>query len=169
MVSIRSNPIVTLSRLREVLDIDISTGVFCWKVAPAKSIKAGSTAGNLRPDGYVEIKIDYIGYFAHRLMWFHVYEEWPGLLDHKDTIRHHNWLDNLRAATPSQNGANAKLGKHNTSGFKGVHRHRGLWRARIIIGRKSIHVGCYDTPEEAHAAYVAKAKELFGEFANAGT
>jgi len=34
--------------------------------------------------------------------------------------------------------------------------------------RRAIHIGCYDTASEAHAAYVRKAKELFGDFANGG-
>ena len=48
---------------------------------------------------------------------------------------------------------------------KGVHRHYdGRYRACISRKGERIHIGCFDTPEDAHKAYVKKAKELFGEF-----
>lgn len=36
--------------------------------------------------------------------------------------------------------------------------------AKIVFEGKSIFLGCFETAEQASAAYEAKAKELFGEF-----
>ncbi len=77
---------------------------------------------------------------------------------------------NMRIATPSQNHGNTKLNSNNTSGFKGVIRHKATnrWAARIVVNRRAIHLGYHDTPADAHAAYMAAAREYFGEFANSG-
>lgn len=46
---------------------------------------------------------------------------------------------------------------------KGVGRTKyGTYKARIMYDRKSIYLGSYATPEEAHEVYRAKALELFG-------
>lgn len=78
-----------------------------------------------------------------------------------------NRIANLRQATNSQNQANRVAEKINTHGFKGVRRKRGRWVARLNHGKTYYHLGSYATPEEAQAAYMAKAVELFGEFARA--
>jgi hypothetical protein len=51
---------------------------------------------------------------------------------------------------------------------KGVHFEEwsGRWRAEIQHKRKRFKLGRFDTREEAAAAYAAKARELFGEFAS---
>ncbi|MCA8339501.1 AP2 domain-containing protein [Burkholderia multivorans] len=48
------------------------------------------------------------------------------------------------------------------------HPNTSRWVARIQHGGKQHYLGMFDTPELAHAAYVAAAKRLHGEFANAG-
>ena len=105
------------------------------------------------------------------MAWLYVYGEWPrGDVDHKDNIKHHNWIGNLRPATETENNGNVPLTVRNTSGYKGVHfdRQRQMWRAMIGFQRRLRHIGFYKTPEEAHRAYYRKAKELFGEFAHPG-
>lgn len=42
---------------------------------------------------------------------------------------------------------------------------RGYWRARIAKDGRSHILGYFDTPEAAHAAYVAAAHKYHGEFA----
>lgn len=39
--------------------------------------------------------------------------------------------------------------------------------ARIRVKGVDVQVGCFSTPDEAHAAYVAAAETHFGEFARA--
>lgn len=170
----KQNPtasLLTQERLRDLLDYDPATGVFRWK-RRRRQFESGSIAGTILSDGYREIMIDCRHYKAHRLAWFYVHGEWPnGDLDHKDTHRDHNWIDNLRPATDSQNHANQRRNSNNTSGFKGVsfESRSGKWRAAISADRRVIKLGRFSTPEEAHAAYMAKALELFGQYANDGS
>jgi hypothetical protein len=88
------------------------------------------------------------------------------MIDHRDGNRANNRWSNLRLATQSENSANRHRHINNTSGFKGVSLCKwGKWRACIEKNGRKIHLGMYDTPQAAHAAYVAAARKLFGEFA----
>lgn len=76
-----------------------------------------------------------------------------------------NRRENLRLATIQQNNCNTRTRKGKVVSYKGVSTHYNKYRARIRFERKLIYLGLFNTPEEAHEAYKAKAKELFGEFA----
>ncbi len=93
--------------------------------------------------------------------------KWPQRIDHENRNRLDDRIENLRIATQSQNMANAELRSTNTSGYKGVHwvEHAKKWRARIKVNYKVIHLGYFDSPGQAHAAYVKAAKQHFGVFA----
>jgi hypothetical protein len=77
---------------------------------------------------------------------------------------------NLRVANSVQNAANRKRNKNNKSNYKGVswNERDKKWRAQIQVDKKKIHLGSYNTPEEAHLAYCESAAKHFGEFANFG-
>jgi hypothetical protein len=77
-----------------------------------------------------------------------------------------NRKSNLRLASPSENQRNRnRPAAHNKSGFRGVCAYGKRWRAAITPTKgKNITLGYYDSPQEASAAYEAKARELFGEF-----
>jgi len=87
-------------------------------------------------------------------------------VDHIDRDKLNNNISNLRWATKAENNVNA-VRPAPASGFRGVHMPIRCTRysADIRHNGKSIVIGYYDTPEEAHEAYKSKAKELFGEFA----
>jgi hypothetical protein len=51
----------------------------------------------------------------------------------------------------------------NDIGYTGVYRENNRYRAVISANRKSIHLGMFDTAEEAAEAYNRKSRELFGE------
>ncbi len=91
-------------------------------------------------------------------------------VDHVDGNGLNNVRANLRLATHAQNQHNRRLQSNNSTGFKGV-----IWRkdckryqAFIKFNNKRKHIGYFDNPADAHAAYMAAAREYFGEFANSG-
>jgi hypothetical protein len=114
--------------------------------------------------------IRHVNYHAHRLAWLYMTGAWPtgGEVDHIDTDRGNNVWTNLRDSTRRQNGSNVDIRSNNTSGFKGVSRCRAKWTAHITVNYQAMHLGVFDTKEEAHAAYVEAAKRLHGEFARFG-
>jgi HNH endonuclease len=158
---------LTAERMRELLDYDVETGVFVWKVDRSRT-KCGAVAGVLNDKGYRLIGVDDHVYLAHRLAWLHVYGCWPPVeIDHINGFRSDNRLSNLREATRSENRINAKRKNTNTSGFKGVWRPAGRrkWYANIQIKNSRVYLGSFNTREEAYAAYCVAAAELHGEFA----
>lgn len=48
-------------------------------------------------------------------------------------------------------------------GYTGVYKENNRYRAVISVERKSVHIGMFDTPEEAALAYNKKSRELYGE------
>jgi hypothetical protein len=94
--------------------------------------------------------------------------EWPSAeIDHIDKNKLNNAWNNLRAASRAQNLTN--VAARSATGFKGVYwdKRRKKWKSHITHNRKTINLGRFNSPEAAHAAYMAKATELFQEFASA--
>lgn len=87
-------------------------------------------------------------------------------VDHRDGNGLNNRRYNLRIATHAQNGRNQKKHKDNQSGYKGVNWESKAWRARIVVNRKSIHLGRYTNALEAAKAYDVAAVKYHGEFAS---
>lgn len=146
---------ITADKLRELLAYDPETGRFTWRIAP-RGHKAGSVAGCLDSYGYVVIRIDGANRKAHRLAWLHIHGENPdGQIDHINGKRDDNRMANLRIVTMQENQHN-RLTAHRSSqtGMLGVSPKRGRWRAQIKVDGKKLHLGMFDTPEEAHAAYL---------------
>lgn len=148
-------------QLQAVLAYDPETGVFT---------RNGKTAGGIhRPRNVTYRKISVHGhqYLAHRLAWLYVYGVWPsGEVDHINGDGTDNRISNLRDATRAQNATNAPAQKSNKLGLRGVHFHPGAgrYRAQICKNLKIRHLGYFDSPEEAHEAYLAAAREVHGEF-----
>jgi len=118
--------------------------------------------------GLIYNKIGVLGktYATHRVIWAHYYEDQPPeFLDHIDGNPKNNSILNLRAATRSQNQANRAKTKNNKSGFLGVRScaKSNKYIAQINKQGKRIHVGLFDTKQEAHEAYLAKKNQLFGK------
>jgi len=162
---VRRPPRVTRARLRELLHYDPDTGEFRWLARVTKWIKPGDMAGTV-DQGYRRITIAGRHYRAHHLAWFYMKGKWcPQVIDHRDGDPSNNRWANLRPATRWQNSANKRLYRNNACGLKGVCRERSGWRATIYKDGQRHHLGNFPTPQEAHAAYVKAARELFGEFA----
>lgn len=160
-------------RVHELFHYEPDTGIFTRKTSPWKNAKAGSVANHRHKKyrGYSQIIVDRKVYFTHRVVWLYVHGSMPDgrilKIDHINGDTGDNRLANLRLATGSQNHANSRRARNNTSGFKGVSRFRDKWRANVTKDNRKIFLGLFDAPEAAHAAYCAAAQELHGEFARA--
>ena len=159
---------LTPERLKEVLDYDPETGISTWLVSRG-SAREGARAGcNINPDGYRRIRIDRENYLEHRLIFFWMTGRWPDPeVDHRDMDKLNNRWHNLREATRSQNAANRRTHKTNTSGVKGVCWNKRLqkWVAQIKVNGTQIHLLATDSKEKAEVWYKAFAELAFGEYA----
>lgn len=70
-------------------------------------------------------------------------------------------IKNLEWATMAK--ASRKGRNYGETGYRGVRKDGKRYRATIYVNRKAIHIGMYETPEEAAIAYNEKSKEYFGD------
>jgi HNH endonuclease/AP2 domain len=164
-------PPLTQTQVRELFHYDRDSGIIRWAKPTARHIRVGDISGAVnKKSGYRLIQLDGLNYPAHLIAWVYMTGEWaPRQIDHRDLDRANNRWDNLRRATLSQNAANRRRQRNNTSGFKGAHLHgkSGRWRAVIRKDGRGYYLGSFTTPRAAHEAYMAAARDLFGEFARA--
>lgn len=163
-----AKPHVTATRLHALFDYDPLTGAFRRK---GELIEAGCKSKSGRAvTTYRLIEVDGKLYKAHRLVWLYMFGEEPtAFIDHIDGNGLNNRLDNLRICDQTQNNANSRLGKNNTSGFKGVYwdKRTGKWRVQIQAYGQRLRLGRFADLDKASEAYVLAADRIFGEFARA--
>jgi hypothetical protein len=150
-------------------NFDYKDGKVFWKKRKAKCIQIGNEAGHLwssRKDGVKHwiVKLDGRRLKRSRIVWvMHFGEIQPGIeIDHIDRETLNDRVENLRQATRSENCINRGMQKNNTSGLRGVRFYEPLnkWLSRINYNGKSIHIGYFDTKEEAYLAYLKTANDL---------
>lgn len=162
---------------REALELfryDYETGVLYWRwrvnSRVPKTLEAG-TQGKSSSDGYRQVSIKGKDYRVHRvvmLMCYGFYGE--GLdVDHINHVRDDNRLVNLRFVTREENQRNQSLSSKSTTGVTGVSflKARKKYIAQIMVNRKLIYLGIFDTLEEAAAAR-AEANSKFNFHNNHG-
>lgn len=166
---------LTQELAKQVWTYDPETGDVDYTVAWASLPNFQPRKLNRKPggDGYIPIYVPPefipvagVGMILTHRLGFLILEGWlPQFIDHRDGDRANNVFSNLREATRHQNGYNRKLGRDNTSGYKGVTFFKGRWRALIRADSQRIFLGDFDTPEEAAQAYDEAAIRYHGEFA----
>lgn len=89
------------------------------------------------------------------------------IVDHINNKRYDNRRSNLRLADKQTNGINRPANKNNKLGHKGIFLNKNKTRycARIMVNYKNIHLGTFDTLEEAIKARQEAEIKYFGEFA----
>jgi len=168
-------PLPSTNYLHECFHYDPVKGELGWNHRPrhhfttAKEWKrwnarfAGTVAGHKRRHCRVRIADD--TYTVHRVVWkWATGKEPPANIDHKNRDGYDNRLSNLREANQTKQNWNKGLQKNNPSGYRGVSRDRGKWRATIQANGIQRHLGTFSTAREAAAAYEAVARDLHGEF-----
>lgn len=143
--------------LKSLLSYSAETGHFHWKV-PRRNIAVGDLAGCVNQKGYRYIGVGGKLYRANRLAWFYCYGEWPEFqVDHINGDRLDDRIENLRDVPPHGNQQNRRAGNKNSSSrLLGVSWNGATnsWRAQISVGRKTRHLGLYETEQDAHRAYL---------------
>lgn len=162
---------LTQQRAMQVVAYDAETGELRWLVASSPKARhhvyrPGDVVSGRQSQGYIALWVDGRKYLAHRVAFLIAHGRWPaGDVDHVNGNKTDNRIENLREATRVQNNGNTKLPRHNTSGMKGVRRHRAKWVAQISIENQCRYLGIFETKEQAGEAYAKAAQEHFGEFA----
>jgi hypothetical protein len=151
-----------------VLDYDPETGIFRWKKPTSNRVRVGDESGRWDSKGGRCVAVGGVRYLAHRLAWFYVHGKWPKEeIDHINGIPSDNRLANLREASKFQNTQNSRIRSHNTTGYKGIVKYqhdKNRFVAVIRAFNKVHHLGIFDTPLEAHLAYVEASKIYHKEF-----
>lgn len=157
--------------------VDVQAGRLWWKIPPARHpFLAGKEAGGLGSPNtsgkvYWIVNIGGKAYRRGRLIFLAHHGRFPvPSVDHENRISLDDRIENLREATVLQNSRNRSDQKRYTTNLPpGVstnkNKHRNKYKARIHHMGRRISLGNYSTPEEANAAYTAKRRELYGEFA----
>lgn len=158
---IKDGPL-TAAEARRLFDYDPITGIVVVKVSAPKR-----RAGTILQGSQQRVMVNTHRYKLPRLIWLHYYGEWPELMvDHKNRDDGDNSIDNLRQATDGQNQHNRRV--RSPHGFKGVSLSavgcKQPYMAQIRVNKVRIHLGQFDTAEEAGAAYAQAALKYHGEF-----
>ncbi len=152
---------LTQDRIKEVMHYDPETGEFSW-LKSSGTMKKGSRAGADHHEGYRKIKLNRITYQAHRLAWLYVHGCWPREhVDHINGDKGDNRICNLREATMAQNKQNShRPNSNNKIGLLGVSKSGERFHAKITKFAKCIHIGSFDTAEQAHEAYLSAKRQM---------
>ena len=137
---------LTQKIVHELLEYYPETGKLFWR---KRNNNEAFTC--LSSSGYPRGMILDKGYYAHRIIWFWVYGEWPKEeIDHINHIRTDNRLCNLREVSRKENHKNLSKRKNNTSGKTGVwfDKTNKKWCA-MIHNEKWIFLGRYILYEDA--------------------
>lgn len=156
---------LTPDRLRALLALDETVGVFRWRLDRTIKTRAGDVAGAVASSGRHLIKVDAFTYMRANLVWLHVTGAWPRHeIDHINGVRNDDRFVNLRDVdrTTNQQNMRAAFRSNKSTGLLGVSTEGrpGKFFARIRANGKSIRLGCYATAEEAHQVYVDAKRRL---------
>lgn len=163
-------------RLLDTIHYDPATGIAVYR-RTSGTVPAGSRVGSIcygtkrsKPYRYMKMCWLFEGSkpFTH-IVHFYMTGRWPvAEMDHihGDTLDD-RWSE-IRESTRSQNEANRGARRNNSTGYKGVvPQPSGRFVASFWRRGMHVHIGTFDTPELAHAAYLAAVEGYDGEFLRA--
>lgn len=157
-----------LEYIQRHLKIDESSpSGIAWLVPTHGRFKAGSVAGSLSKSGYYYFKSCGRQVGTHRLVWIlshpDDYQEVisaSSQIDHRDGDKLNNIESNMRKVTQRDNMGNLPCHREGHLVGTKYDKSLGKWIGRITIKGKTVHLGVFDTKEEAHKSYLITKGEL---------
>ena len=122
-----------------------SDGVLVRRTTARFNAIAGSVAGCVNGQGYIQTQISRKNYQNHRLVWMYHYGYFPeGELDHINRVRTDNRIENLREVSRSCNMRN-RTQQRSSSGIKGItwDTAKKLWVVQIQVANINRYLGAY--------------------------
>ena len=147
-----------IQEMEEKYIIDTESGLITRK-------RTGKIMGYKDKQGYITFGFNHVNYRVHRIILtkFLGREIKPDYkADHINHNKSDNRISNLRELNHQENTQHQQLSVKNTSGFKGVcwNKDNKKWQACIMLNKKTLFLGYFDTKELAYDAWKKKAREL---------
>lgn len=141
-------------------------GELYWAVNKGH-IRAGAIAGTVNSTGRKQVAINRKLYKVHRIIYAMHHGAVPPCIDHIDGNPLNNRIENLRAATHSENMYNLGAKSNNKTGEKGVFWDdiKQRWVAYCYVKGKKIYAGYHKKFESAVDAVRELRARLHGSFA----
>lgn len=139
-------------------------GALYWIVNCGSNQMIGKKAGSQLSNNYWHIRIKKKAIYTHRAVFLFHHGYLPKTIDHIDGNPSNNAIENLRAATQSQNNRNRKA-MPNKSGHVGITLLQGkYWQPLLRVDGKRLYLGIYKNIEDAKIAYQNAVDKYCGEF-----
>lgn len=144
-------------------------GTLYWREAPRRGVRKGSAAGH-KSNKYVQLRLNNRTYYAHQLVYLIHHGYIPAEIDHINCDKHDNRIDNLRAATRVENGANLPIRRDNKSGHKNVCWHQAAQKWQVSVKANGVrhNFGLFDDLELAALVASEARDKHHAEFARHG-
>lgn len=158
----------SIERLRELVEYNPDTGEMFAKTTTGHrgKYKAGRKFEFIDHRGYVTGTLDGVRFYMHRVAFALANNKHPEqFIDHINGNPSDNRAANLRDVSSQINAQNRRRApaSNKSSGLLGVgeHKKNSKWRACITPATGSrIHLGLFETPIEAHMAYLLAKRQL---------
>jgi hypothetical protein len=145
-------------------------GKLYWKYVKSIAIKTGDEAGANDGYGYRVIRFNNKLYRAHHLVYLMFNGVLPNRIDHINSNRSDNRIENLRIATDSENNCNKTKQSNNTTGYKNVRWHERIkkYEVSVQINKERKYIGVFEDLELADLVAQEARNKFHKEYANHG-
>ena len=141
-------------------------GKLYWKVKKCYSVVVGQEVGSEHGRGYRAVQIDGKNYKLHRIVFLMHNGYFPEQVDHINGDKTDNRIENLRAATNSENQKNVPVRPWSKTGVKNVtkRKDRDAYMVTVSVNGKRKTIGYYKDLELAELVSIEAQNKHYDKF-----